>query len=52
MSTASRLNHAFENAPELPLGTGTKYVLISDCHRGIGTSSDNFLKTSTCILPP
>ena len=44
MSTASRLNHAFENAPELPLGTGTKYVLISDCHRGIGTSSDNFLK--------
>ncbi len=44
MSTASRLNHAFENALELPLGAGTKYILISDCHRGVGTSSDNFLK--------
>lgn len=44
MSTASRLNHAFQNAPELPLATGTKYVLMSDCHRGCGASSDNFLK--------
>lgn len=44
MSTNTRLNHAFENAPELPLGANIKYVLISDCHRGVGTSSDNFLK--------
>lgn len=44
MSTTTRLNHAFENAPELPLGANIKYVLISDCHRGVGTSSDNFLK--------
>lgn len=44
MSTASRLEHAFISAPELPLAPHTKYVLMSDCHRGIGTSSDNFLK--------
>ncbi|MCM1157228.1 MAG: hypothetical protein NC300_01865 [Bacteroidales bacterium] len=44
MSTASRLEHAFLNAPVLPLSPQTKYVLMSDCHRGIGTSSDNFLK--------
>ncbi|MDE6760437.1 MAG: serine/threonine protein phosphatase [Lachnospiraceae bacterium] len=44
MSTSNRLNHAFTNALELPLGANTKYVLVSDCHRGVGTSSDNFLK--------
>lgn len=44
MSTESRLNHAFRNAIELPLNGCSKYVLISDCHRGCGTSSDNFLK--------
>lgn len=44
MSTTTRLNHAFCNAPELPLAHGTRYVLVSDCHRGSGTSSDNFLK--------
>lgn len=44
MSTASRLNHAFAQAPVLPLNPCSKYVLVSDCHRGVGTSSDNFLK--------
>ena len=44
MSTASRLEHAFRHAPVLPLSSNTKYVLMSDCHRGTGTSSDNFLK--------
>lgn len=44
MSTASRLEHAFLHAPVLPLTPDTKYVLISDCHRGSGTSYDNFLK--------
>ncbi len=44
MSTSSRLHRAFQNAPELPLSSKHKYVLMSDCHRGAGTSSDNFLK--------
>ncbi|MCM1179460.1 MAG: metallophosphoesterase family protein [Clostridium sp.] len=44
MSTASRLNHAFEHAPILPLSRSSKFVLMSDCHRGVGSSSDNFLK--------
>ena len=44
MSTASRLEHAFSNAPILPLTPDTKYILMSDCHRGSGTSYDNFLK--------
>lgn len=44
MSYYSRLNKAFADAPALPLSDYSKYVLFSDCHRGVGTSNDNFLK--------
>ena len=39
-----RLDQAFENAPILELSESSKLILISDCHRGRGTSNDNFLK--------
>lgn len=38
------LDHAFADAPVLELSMSSKIVLISDCHRGTGTSNDNFLK--------
>ncbi len=44
MSVSSRLDHAFQSAPVLPLSNHSRYVLMSDCHRGMGNSSDNFLK--------
>ncbi len=44
MGAYGRLNRAFLNAPMLPLSNHSRYVLMSDCHRGIGNSSDNFLK--------
>lgn len=44
MGYYTRLTKAFEGAIRLPLNHCTKYVLFSDCHRGIGTSNDNFLK--------
>ena len=44
MSAFSRLDRAFQNAPILPLTNCSRYVLMSDCHRGMGNSSDNFLK--------
>lgn len=44
MGCNSRLDQSFEGAPRLPLNARTKYVLISDCHRGTGTTNDNFLK--------
>lgn len=44
MSYLSRIDHAFSDAPVLPLSENGRYVLFSDCHRGIGTSNDNFLK--------
>lgn len=44
MGFYSRIDNAFKNAPILNLCSSSRYVLISDCHRGIGTWSDNFLK--------
>lgn len=44
MSYYSRLSKSFEGALRLPLTECSRYVLMSDCHRGTGTSNDNFLK--------
>lgn len=45
MRTASkRIQHAFTNVPVVPLSSDSRYVLFSDCHRGNGSSGDNFLK--------
>lgn len=44
MSYLSRLDKSFKSVPRLPLSDSSKYILMSDCHRGNGTSNDNFLK--------
>lgn len=44
MGYQQRLDRAFLDAPILPLCEASRYVLFSDCHRGVGTSNDNFLK--------
>lgn len=50
MSYHKRLDHAFENAPVLPLHSNTNYVFFSDCHRGIGENNDNFIKNAAEYL--
>lgn len=47
MSADTRLSKAIEGAFVLPLFPDSKYILISDCHRGAGTSGDNFLKNES-----
>lgn len=49
MSYTSRLSRAFQNAPIIPL-TSRPICLFSDCHRGDGTSGDNFLKNRELYL--
>ncbi len=44
MGCRKRIDRAFTHAVRLPLGGRSRYVIISDCHRGEGTSNDNFLK--------
>lgn len=50
MSYYSRLQKSFEGACRLPLNQQTAYVLFSDCHRGVGTSNDNFLKNRPLFM--
>lgn len=39
-----RITKAFKNAPTLTIKSQTKLVILSDCHRGDGSRTDNFLK--------
>ncbi len=41
--TAKKLDQAYEKALCLPVDKGSRIVLMSDCHRGIGNWGDNFL---------
>lgn len=50
MSYHSRLSHAFDKAPILPLSPCSRYVIISDCHRGNASANDNFLKNQSLYL--
>jgi len=50
MSYSNRIKKAFENAPVLMLNSGTGYVFVSDCHRGVGNLNDNFLKNKNCYI--
>lgn len=44
MNWYTRVSRAFDNAPTLALNRHSRFVLISDCHRGVGNHNDNFLK--------
>lgn len=44
MFTETRLNQSFQTAPRIPYNAQSRFVFMSDCHRGTGNWSDNFLK--------
>lgn len=44
MSTENRLNKLFQTSPIVPFDYLSRFVIMSDCHRGIGNWGDNFLK--------
>lgn len=50
MSSALRILKAFQDALHLPLDRRSKYILFSDCHRGVGNANDNFLKNEFLYL--
>lgn len=50
MSYSKRIEQAFLQAPVLSLLPESKYVIMSDCHRGVGNTSDNFLKNELIFL--
>ena len=43
MRTSKCLSKAYEEAIILPYDQDSKFVMMSDCHRGSGNWGDNFL---------
>lgn len=50
MSSYEQISAAFEDALVLPLNSRSRYILLSDCHRGCGRVNDNFLKNEFLYL--
>lgn len=50
MDSYERISAAFTDALVLPLNDRSRYILLSDCHRGTGRINDNFLKNEFLYL--
>ena len=50
MGFASRMSKSFKHALALTLDDESKYILLSDCHRGDGRQDDNFQKNEFIYL--
>lgn len=50
MNTYRRLSNIYENSKVIPYDYSSKFVIMSDCHRGSGNSGDNFLKNQNIFL--
>ncbi len=46
-ATAKRLQYAYNNAETIPFDSTSKFIIMSDCHRGQGNTGDNFLLNQT-----
>lgn len=47
ISSKKRLQKVYENAKIIPCHSDSKFILMSDCHRGQGNTGDNFLPNQT-----
>ena len=50
MSTYKRLSEVYKSSNIIPYDSCSKFVIMSDCHRGTGNSGDNFLKNQHIFL--
>ncbi|MHB9003014.1 MAG: metallophosphoesterase family protein [Coriobacteriia bacterium] len=50
MRTDQRLTEAYENARVVPLDATSRFVFMSDCHRGDGSLSDDFTRNQNIYL--
>jgi UDP-2,3-diacylglucosamine pyrophosphatase LpxH len=44
MNTLKRISEVFKSAEQIPFDDSSRFVLMSDCHRGDGSNADNFSK--------
>jgi len=50
MDKLDRITQVFESADQIPFDDSSKFVLMSDCHRGDGSWTDNFLKNRNIYI--
>ncbi|PKQ29863.1 MAG: serine/threonine protein phosphatase [Actinobacteria bacterium HGW-Actinobacteria-10] len=50
MRTDQRLTQAYESARVVPLDATSRFVFLSDCHRGDGSLSDDFTRNQNIYL--
>lgn len=50
MNVNNRLYKVFNSAPEIPFDNSSKFVLMSDCHRGDGSWADTFSKNQNIFF--
>lgn len=50
MSTSKKLNIVFKSSKQINIDDNSKVIIMSDCHRGNGTISDNFSKNKNIFL--
>ncbi len=48
--STSRLDKAYRSSPIIKLGEQSKFVIMSDCHRGLGSWADDFAKNQLTTL--
>lgn len=48
--TRRRLERAYRSSDIIPFDKNSKFVIMSDCHRGQGNTGDNFLQNQTLHL--
>ena len=50
MSTSKRLNEVFETAEEIEFDDSSKFVFLSDCHRGDNSWADDFARNQSLFF--
>jgi len=50
MNTIKRISQIFKSAQQIPFDDSSKIILMSDCHRGDGSWSDNFSKNQNIYI--
>lgn len=50
MNKLRRISQIFKSAEQIPFDDSSKFVLMSDCHRGDGSWTDNFLKNRNIYI--
>lgn len=50
MLTEKRLNAVYQKAKVIPYDADSKFIIMSDCHRGQGNNSDNFLPNQNIFI--